>query len=263
MARSVFYYHMSHMDDSDGYDGIRKRIKQIYDMNHGRYGYRRICMELRNEDMVINHKTVQKLMNQMGLKAKTRKRRYHSYKGETGRIAPNVLERDFRADKPNQKWATDVTQVCINDRRLYLSPILDMFDGGIISYAISTSPNLQMVISMLKKAFKKHPQLDGLTLHSDQGWHYQHDKYQKMLKDHDVTQSMSRKGNCLDNAMMENFFGLMKNELLHANKFESIEEFERALRKYIDWYNSNRIKLRLKGMSPVQYRAHYYRELNN
>ena len=102
-----------------------------------------------------------------------------------------------------------------------------------------------------------------LTLHSDQGWHYQHGMYQKMLKDHDVTQSMSRKGNCLDNAMMENFFGLMKNELLHANKFESIEEFERALRKYIDWYNSNRIKLRLKGMSPVQYRAHYYRELNN
>ena len=263
MARSVFYYHMSHMDDSDGYDGIRERIKQIYDRNHGRYGYRRICMELRNEDIVINHKTVQKLMNQMGLKAKTKKRHYHSYKGEIGKIAPNVLERDFYADRPNQKWATDVTQVCINDKKLYLSPILDMFDGGIISYTISTSPNLQMVISMLKKAFKKYPQIDGLTLHSDQGWHYQHGMYQKMLKDHDITQSMSRKGNCLDNAMMENFFGLMKNELLYANKYESIEDFERALRKYIDWYNNKRIKLRLKGMSPVQYRAHYYRELNN
>ena len=116
---------------------------------------------------------------------------------------------------------------------------------------------------MLKKAFKKYPQTHGLTLHSDQGWHYQHDMYRKMLKDHDVTQSMSRKGNCLDNAMMENFFGLMKNELLYANKFESIEDFQRALRKYIDWYNNKRIKLRLKGMSPVQYRAHYYRELNN
>ena len=123
MARSVFYYHMSHMDDRDGYDGIRERIKQIYDRNHGCYGYRRICMELRNEDIVINHKTVRKLMNQMGLKAKTRKRRYRSYKGEVGRIAPNVLERDFSADRPNQKWATDVTQVCINDRKLYLSSI--------------------------------------------------------------------------------------------------------------------------------------------
>ena len=162
MARSVFYYHISHMDDSDGYDRIRTRIKQIYDRNHGRYGYRRICMELRNEDIVINHKTVQKLMNQMGLKAKTKKRHYHSYKGEIGKIAPNVLERDFCADRPNQKWATDVTQVCINDRKLYLSPILDMFDGGIISYTISTSPSLQMVISMLKKAFKKYPQLYGL-----------------------------------------------------------------------------------------------------
>ena len=263
MARSVFYYHISHMDDSDGYDRIRTRIQQIYDKNHGRYGYRRICMELRNEDIVINHKTVQKLMNQMGLKAKTKKRHYHSYKGEIGKIAPNVLERDFCADRPNQKWATDVTQVCINDRKLYLSPILDMFDGGIISYTISASPNLEMVISMLKKALRKYPQLDGLTLHSDQGWHYQHDMYQKMLKDHDITQSMSRKGNCLDNAMMENFFGLMKNELLYVNQFESIEDFERALRKYIDWYNNKRIKLRLKGMSPVQYRAHYYRELKN
>ena len=263
MARSVFYYHISHVEDSDGYDRIRKRIRQIYDKNHGRYGYRRICMELRNEDTVINHKTVQKLMSQMGLKAKTKKRHYRSYKGEVGRIAPNVLERDFCADRPNQKWATDVTQVCINDRKLYLSPILDMFDGGIISYTISTSPDLQMVISMLKKAFKKYPQIDGLTMHSDQGWHYQHAMYQKMLKKHDITQSMSRKGNCLDNAMMENFFGLMKNELLYANKFESIEDFERALRKYIDWYNNKRLKLRLKGMSPVQYRAHYYRELNN
>ena len=141
MARSVFYYHMSHMDDSDGYDRIRERIKQIYNKNHGRYGYRRICMELRNEDIVINHKTVQKLMNLMGLKAKTKKRHYHSYKGEIGKIAPNVLERDFYADRPNQKWATDVTQVCINDRKLYLSPKLG--DGHLYaqegSWEVSTT----------------------------------------------------------------------------------------------------------------------------
>ena len=155
-------------------------------------------------------------MSQMGLKAKTKKRHYHSYKGEIGKIAPNVLERDFCADRPNQKWATDVTQVCINDRKLYLSPILDMFDGGIISYTISASPNLKMVTSMLKKAFKKYPQTGGLTLHSDQGWHYQHATYQKMLRNHDIIQSMSRKGNCLDNAVIENF-GLMKNKLLYAN----------------------------------------------
>ena len=175
MARSVFYYHISHMDDSDGYDRIRTSIKQIYDKNHGRYGYRRICMELRNKDIVINHKTVQKLMNQMGLKANAKKRHYHSYKGEIGKIAPNVLERNFCADRPNQKWTTDVTQVCINDRKLYLSPILDMFDGSIISYAISSSPNLQMVIHMLKKAFKKYPRLDGLTRLALSAWYVPED----------------------------------------------------------------------------------------
>ena len=263
MARSVFYYHLSHMDDSDGYDDLRDRIKAIYDENNGRYGYRRICFALRNEGKIVNHKTVQKLMKQLGLKAKCKKRHYHSYKGEVGKIAPNILERDFTAESPNKKWTTDVTQVCINDKKLYLSPILDMFNGEIISYSISSSPNLQMVTTMLRKAFRKHHNTDGLVLHSDQGWHYQHMFYQKMLKDHGIVQSMSRKGNCLDNAMMENFFGLMKNELLYVNHFESVEEFERELKKYIWWYNNKRIKLRLKGMSPALYRAHYYREINN
>ena len=235
----------------------------MYDENNGRYGYRRICLALRNEGKIVNHKTVQKLMSQLGLKAKYKKRHYHSYKGEIGRIAPNVLERDFTAECPNQKWTTDVTQVCINDKKLYLSPILDMFNGEIISYSISSSPNLKMVTTMLRKAFRKHHDIDGLVMHSDQGWHYQHMMYQKILKEHGIVQSMSRKGNCLDNAMMENFFGLMKNELLYVNRFESVEEFERELKKYIWWYNNKRIKLRLKGMSPASYRAHDYREINN
>ena len=263
MARSVFYYHLSRLNDSDGYDGLRLRIRTIYDKNKGRYGYRRICAVLRNEGEKINHKTIQKLMRQMGLKAKRRKCHYRSYKGQVGKIAPNILERDFKADKPNQKWTTDVTQVAIKDRKIYLSPILDMFNGEIISYSISSSPNLQMVTTMLMKAFKKHTGLRGLVMHSDQGWHYQHLMYQKLLKKHGVIQSMSRKGNCLDNAMMENFFGLMKNELLYIRQFDSVEDFERQLEKYIHWYNNKRIKLRLKGMSPVQYRAQYYRDIKN
>jgi len=263
MARSVFYYHLSHLDDSDGYDSLRQRIRAIYDKNKGRYGYRRICAALRNEGKTVNHKTVQKLMRQMGLKAKRKKCHYHSYKGQVGKVAPNILERDFKADKPNQKWTTDVTQIPIKDQKIYLSPILDMFNGEIISYSISNSPNLQMVTTMLKKAFKEHTDLQGLVMHSDQGWHYQHLMYQKMLNDHGIVQSMSRKGNCLDNAMMENFFGLMKNELLYINQFDSVQDFEQQLKKYILWYNNKRIKLRLKGMSPAQYRAHYYREINN
>ena len=196
-------------------------------------------------------------MKQMGLQPKHRKRHYNSYKGEVGKVAPNILERDFKANKPDQKWTTDVTQINIKEHKIYLSPILDMFNGEIISYTISHSPNLKMVVTMLNKAFSKHKNLTGLLMHSDQGWHYQHARYQKMLLDHNIKQSMSRKGNCLDNAMMENFFGLMKNELLYVNDYESIEDFEKDLRKYILWYNNKRIKLRLKGMSPVQYRAHY------
>lgn len=137
-----------------------------------------------------------------------------------------------------------------------------MYNGEIITYTLSRSPNLKMVTDMLRKAFRKYDNLDGLTMHSDQGWHYQHTMYQKILKDNSVVQSMSRKGNCLDNSMMENFFGLMKNELLYVNDFDSIECFQAELKKYILWYNTKRIKLRLKGMSPAQYRAHYYREFN-
>lgn len=263
MARSVFYYHLSRLKNNDGYDDTRKRIKAIYEDSKGRYGYRRICLFLRNEGCNINHKTVQKLMSQLGLKAKQKKRHYHSYKGQIGKIAPNVIDRDFSAERPNQKWTTDVSQVCIKDEKLYISPILDMYNGEIITYTLSRSPNLKMVTDMLKKAFKKHKNLAGLLLHSDQGWHYQHTQYQKMLKNNGVIQSMSRKGNCLDNSMMENFFGLMKNELLYVNHFESLDCFEAELKKYIIWYNTKRIKLRLKGMSPAQYRAHYYREIYN
>ena len=255
MARSTFYYHTKRMGQPDGYDAARKRIRLIYEEHHGRYGYRRITAQLRNEGVDINHKTVQKLMGQMSLKAKRKRQHYRSYKGELGKIVPNVLNRDFKAPGPDRKWATDVTQVKIKDRWIYLSPILDMFNGEIVSYTISDSPNLKMVMGMLDKAFKTRDVHGDLILHSDQGWHYQHKTYQKALEDRGVTQSMSRKGNCLDNAMMENFFGLMKNELLYLHNWNFVEQFKDALRRYIQYYNNDRIKLRLNGKSPAQYRA--------
>ena len=255
MARSTFYYNAKRLRQSDGYDAVRERILAIFTKHHSRYGYRRITDQLHNEGMDINHKTVQKLMGQMGLRAKKKKQRYRSYKGELGRIAPNVISRDFHADRPDQKWATDVTQVKIKDKKTYLSPVLDMFNGEVVSYVISDSPDLKMVMTMLDKAFKKRDIQGGLIFHSDQGWHYQHKRYQKTLKNRNIKQSMSRKGNCLDNAMMENFFGLMKNELLYLQEWDSIDQFKKALRKYIRYYNNDRIKLRLKGKSPVQYRA--------
>ena len=255
MARSVFYYHLKRLNAKDKYAEEKKEINNIFHEHKGRYGYRRITAEMRNRKFVINHKTVQRLMDEMGLKCKIRKVRYRSYKGEIGKVAPNVIERDFTATAPNRKWATDVTQINIGDAKLYLSPILDMYNGEIISYNVSKSPNLDQVYDMLDKAFEKFDNLDGLILHSDQGWQYQHFGFRKRLEDHHIIQSMSRKGNCLDNSMMENFFGIMKSELLYAEEFESPKAFIKALEEYIDYYNNKRIKSRLKGKSPVQYRT--------
>ncbi len=257
MARATFYYNLKQLGKTDGKDDVRRRIQKIYNKHHGRYGYRRITSQLHDDGIEINHKTVQKLMQEMQLKGKRKKQHFHSYKGEVGKIAPNLLDRNFVADRPNQKWTTDITQVNIHDKKLYLSPILDMFNGEIISYSISSSPNLRLVITMLNNALRKVKDTEGMIMHSDQGWHYQHLKYQQILKDHGIIQSMSRKGNCLDNSKMENFFGVMKSELLYLQEWESIDQFEKALRAYIRYYNHDRIKLKLNGKSPVQYRTLY------
>ena len=255
MARATYYYHTKRLQEPDRNEDIRQSISRIYDTHKGRYGYRRVTAQLRSDGIIINHKKVQNLMVEMGLRGKRKKTRYRSYKGEIGKIAPNVIDRNFVATAPNQKWTTDVTEVKIKDRKIYLSPILDMFNGEIISYSISYSPNQHMVMTMLDKAFKKTSIPTGLILHSDQGVHYQHQRYQKALKDKNIVQSMSRKGNCLDNAMMENFFGLMKSELLYLQEWDSVEQFKKELIRYIHYYNNDRIKLRLNGKSPVQYRA--------
>lgn len=167
MARSVFYYHLKRLKTEDKYASEKEMIRLIFHEHKGRYGYRRITSEMRNRDTVLNHKTVQRLMVQMGLKSQIRKVRYRSYKGEIGRIAPNIINRDFISSAPNRKWATDVTQINIASEKLYLSPIIDMFNGEIISYNISRSPNLEQVYDMLDKAFARFDCLDGLILHSD------------------------------------------------------------------------------------------------
>jgi len=256
MARATFYYYLKQLRKADKYITVRSRITDIYHRNKGRYGYRRITLALRNEGVVVNHKTVERLMREEGLKCAVRVKRYRSYKGQVGRIAPNVLQRDFSSTQPNKKWATDVTEFSLFGQKRYLSPIMDLYNGEIISYTIYEHPNLLMVTNMLKTALAGIGNDSGLVLHSDQGWHYQHAVYQQMLKDKGVTQSMSRKGNCLDNAVMENFFGLLKSELLYLQKFSSMDEFTAELKAYIKYYNNDRIKAKLRGMSPVQYRTH-------
>jgi len=255
IPRSTYYYYSKQFKNPvDKNAGIKAAIRKVYDDNKGRYGYRRITLELRKQGILVNHKKVQRLMRKMGIFCRVRMKKYNSFKGEVGHIAPNLLERDFKADGPNQKWATDVTEFALFGIKLYLSPIIDLFNGEVVAYNLSRHPNLNQVTDMLEKAFAKIPDDTNLILHSDQGWQYQHKHYQKMLKDKGIRQSMSRKGNCLDNACAENFFSLLKTELLYLQEFTSVEHFITELHEYIAWYNEKRIKLRLGGMSPIEYR---------
>lgn len=254
IPRSTYYYHCKKAQAGDRYRQEKEGTTATYKENHGRYGYRRIFMGLRNRGYLLNHKTVQKLMKGLGLKCMVRMKKYRSYRGEAGKAAPNLLNRDFHTEKPNQKWATDVTGFSLFGRKLYLPPILDLYNGEITSYAINERANFEQITEMLDKAFEKLPDDTGLILHSDQGWQYQNVRYQKRPSDKGIQQSMSRKGNCLDNAAMENFFGLLKSELLYLRGFCSFEEFQTELKPYLEYYNHKRIKARLDGLSPVQYR---------
>ena len=242
------------MNRTDKHKAAKEEITAIYHENRGRYGYRRITAELRNRNLPLNHKTVQRLMKELGLVCRVRMKKYRSYKGEVGKIAPNLLNRDFHADRPNQKWVTDVTEFSLFGEKLYLSPVLDLCSSDLVSCTISERPVLSMVTTMLEKAFEKIPDNTNLILHSDQGWQYQHKRYQRMLREKGIRQSMSRKGNCLDNAVIENFFGLLKSELLYLQDFESMEHFKRELIDYLDYYNNRRIKAKLKGLPPAVHR---------
>jgi len=256
MARSTFYYHLKNLSGEEKYSKIKKEIKEVYDRHKGRFGYRRICLTLKNKGYQINHKTVYRLMKELEIKSTIRVKKYVSYKGEVGRIAENLLKRNFKAERPNQKWATDITEFKVKDRKLYLSPVLDLYNGEIISYVTAERASIKQVIDMLNKC----PKTEGkqkVILHSDQGWQYQMKAYQSKVKDKNIIPSMSRRGNCLDNAIVENFFGTIKSELFYQKKYETIEELNKDIKQYIKYYNNDRIRLNLKGMSPVKYRAHH------
>lgn len=256
IPRATYYYHRKRKAMPDKYSSEKQEITRIYHENKGRYGYRRLTMQLRSRGFMLNHKTVQRLMKELGLVCRVRMKKYKSYKGEVGKIAPNLLERNFTAEKPNQKWVTDVTEFHLFGQKIYLSAVLDLYSRDIVSHTISSRPLLSMVTKMLNKAFAQIPDDTQLIFHSDQGWHYQHKKYQRLLMEKGVIQSMSRKGNCLDNAVIENFFGLLKSELLYLQEFESVEHFVAELTDYLDYYNNRRIKEKLKGLPPALHRLH-------
>lgn len=254
LPKSNFYYWDKARQKPDKYAHIKQLIKITFDAHKGRYGYRRVASVLNQVGESIHKNTVQRLMQQEGLKSTQRVKRYKSYKGQVGTTAPNVLKREFNADKPNKKWVTDVTEFKVGQDKLYLSPIKDLFNGEIVAYSLDTRPVFKLVTSMLSKAQKKLCSDEKPMVHSDQGWQYQMTEYRKMLSDAGMEQSMSGKGNCYDNASMESFFGILKSECFHNHKFASIDELKKTVVDYVQYYNNERIRIGLGGMSPVQYR---------
>ncbi|ONI48205.1 transposase, partial [Candidatus Epulonipiscioides saccharophilum] len=217
IPRSTYYEIRNRQDKDIKNIDIINAIKDIAIKNNMLYGYRRITLELKNRGFNVNHKKVLRLMKKEGLLAITRKKRkYSSYKGTIGKVANNHIKRDFEVTGPNQKWFTDVTEFNLRGEKLYLSPILDAYGRYIVTYNISKSPNLNQIHDMLNKAFKDSENYKDLIFHSDQGWQYQHYSYQKILLKNGVIQSMSRKGNSIDNGLMEGFFGILKREMFYG-----------------------------------------------
>lgn len=250
----MFYYHAKGWVEVDKYKSEKAQIQAIYHEHKGRYGYRRIHLALKRKGVELNHKTVQRLMQQMGLKSTVRPKRYSSYKGGAAKAAPNILARDFSASRPDQKWVTDVTEFKVKEQKVYLSPMIDVFNQEVVAYRVDTHSRLPLVTDMLKEAVRTLSPSAKPIVHSDQGWQYHHGSYRKILKDNGLTQSMSRKGNCLDNAVAENFFALLKTEMYHRQEFKDAEELIDKIKEYIKYYNTKRIKVKLKGLTPKEYR---------
>ncbi len=260
ISKQIYLYNVEHMDDKDHKDKeLEEEISKIYKQNYEKYGIPRMTIELNNRGYHINHKKVERLMKKLNIKARPKQRKYRSYKGEVGKIADNVLNRDFTTRFFYEKIGTDVTVFIGNFGKVYLSPIIDFHNREILAYDISINPDFRQITRMFSELKDKHGQkLKDTIIQSDQGWQYQMSKYRDKLKELKMIQSMSRRGNCLDNSPTENFFGRMKEEMFYGkeNLYQTNEQLERAIREYIDYYNSVRIVRKFK-MSPLQYKSLY------
>jgi len=243
------------MKRADKHAMLKTQILAVFDRHRGRYGYRRITAAICREGTLVNRKTVQRLMGILGVKSRVRIKKYRAYHGEVGRAAPNVLERRFDAKRPNEKWVTDVTEFSVGGQKLYLSPILDLYNGEVVAFETARRPLFRMIAAMLRRAFNRLGPQDKPILHSDQGWQYRMPVYRETLQQREITPSMSRRGNCLDNAVMESFFATLKSEFYHLNQFRDLDDLQAGIRRYIHYYNHDRIRLKLGGLTPVEYRS--------
>lgn len=261
LAKSSYEYAAKSAEKPENLDDsrIKEEIMAIWLRSKKRYGYRKITMALRSTySEKVNHKKVQRMMNEMGIYAMLsgHGKGYSSYRGMVGKTAPNIIKRDFYTVTCHQKAGTDVTEFKCSWGKAYLSPIIDFHNDEMLAYSVSESPNMKMISDMLGMLYRDHPMTYNMILRSDQGWQYQHEAYQKSLREHGIIQSMSRKGNCLDNSKTENLFSKMKKEMFygHEKEFRSFAELRETIDEYISWYNNERIVDRLGG-APVLNRS--------
>ena len=253
MSRSTYYENIK--PQKDKYKEIKSKILDIYYKSNMRKGYRWITSDLKKLGYNINHKTVLRLMQQLGIKSIVRAKKYNSFTGSvSGTAVENILHRDFSTTAINQKWTTDVTEFKVCGKRIYLSGIMDMHSKELIAHTVSFSPNMKLIMRMIKIAYKKTGNPKNVIIQSDQGWQYRHVSYKHFLKKKKAIQSMSRKGNCLDNAVIENFWGILKTEWFYLNDFDSVDIFLEHLESYIHYFNYERDSSVLNYRTPIEVR---------
>ncbi len=257
VSRAAYYVWEGKLGEADPDQERMDQIQTVYEASHKSYGYRRVTIQLqRNLGLMINHKAVLRLMNKLGVRSQARKPKIHKKLEEIGTYHryPNILHRDFIATKPNQKWVTDITYIRTLQGWAYLSTIKDLYDGFIVAYVFDPTNSIALVTQTLKRAKQKEKVTDGLILHSDQGTQYTSQAYHVLTQEYNITPSMSRRGNCWDNAPMENFFGHLKEEYLRQFKQTTFKDTQQLIDEYIYFYNYERIQLKTK-QTPVETRC--------
>ena len=257
ISRSSYYYQEKAIHAEDKYRDIRIKICELFRSNYGAFGYRKIYVLLKREGITLSEKVVRRIMREEGLIVKVhRRRKYNSYKGEISPAVENLINRDFHADKPNQKWLTDITEFSIEAGKVYLSPIIDCLDGMPVSWTVGTSPNAKLANTMLKQAIKTLKPGEHPIVHSDRGCHYRWPEWIKIMEEAKLTRSMSKKGCSPDNSACEGFFGHLKIEMFYGRNWSNstLDDLIQAINKYMIWYRTSRIKSTLGGLSPLEYR---------
>lgn len=257
VSRSGYYDYVKRMDAPDRDEELAEQIRTCQEETHSTYGYRRVQIWLDKEKKIHrNPKTVLRIMQKYNLLSAIRRRRYQKY-GESLHRYPNLLNRDFYADRPNQKWVTDISYIKTEQGFLFLSVIRDLYDNSIVAYRTGTEQNIRLVTDTVRDAMKKEKVTDGLTLHSDQGFQYTSSEYFNLTQSYNISPSMSRRGNPYDNALAENFFSILKTECIHRVKLPTFDDAVRVIDDYIHFYNFHRIQTKTK-LTPFEFRCQFF-----